>query len=628
VKRLFGAFIVLFLALSFSRLHGFSISAWDPYLAGDQEADLLGDARSIRSDDWVALVPALVAQSTGQNALQPRSDKLGYEAVNAMAMTPLPALSWQLAFRPYHWGYLFGSEIGIAWHWWFRIFLLLGSGFFLLSRWLPGQKSLGVLGALWIAYSPFFPFWGYCMEPVFGWALLAIGLTEAFFSETQPGRRRLWGLGLFYSFAALAFGGFYPAFQVPAIHLVLALMLGIYINRLRAASPPPSTTHRTLGALVAIGMLSVVPFALHLWFQRDTLKLVAETAYPGQRLSLGGQFSFETLWSNNFTLFSREIDWSHFGNICEAAGFLILLPATLILIFRRKLYRDARIAALLALLAFYHLRNFLGFPALLNVASGLSFVPENRTVALYGLGDVLLTLLSLALVWRQEISSDRRTWLVWVGAFAFWGALGALLLKGAPEFFNAKRVVTCTLGLGTITALLWTQRVRAFLIIVALLTVVKGIGFNPLVYRGLDKIRAAPLSQAVLTTPGCALWASFGNLVQPNYLRLLGIRNAGGAHFYPQFSFWTHFDPAGNSRSVYNRYAYTVFESASVDAAPSLTNPQPDIAVLRTHPDRPEWLSTGVDCLLMPKGDTQSGFKHWQTTWSDDSWAILKKIDR
>lgn len=622
-KNLVSLVIATFVLLVGLRLHGFSISMWDHYLDGDQHADVLGTAQGIRSDDWIALIPALVSQTTRADRLKKSSNLLGPETVNTIATTPLPALTWQLAFRPHHWGYLIGPEIGLSWHWWFRVFLVFSSASFLAMQFGAPKQIALLLGGI-LGMAPFLWFWSFASEPVVGWMLASLSAAVVCFRAR--GCPTGWYVFLFYALCCFAFGGFYPPFQIPAALILMAASLGLFLE---------SRSIEKLGLFIVSGISAVCVFGINLWQNRDDIMILANTDYPGARVALGGQGSWTEVLASTFTQFSSKIDWTPLGNICEASGFVVFFPVTVgLLLLNRALLRRPLILCLSVLMVLFYVRNLVGAPVWLNNILGLSLVPEKRLAPLAGLLDNLLFVITIgsAVAVRSTLTSKYNVFAIATAGVSVIYAIALVASYGeATEFYKANRWLPSLLLLSFFAGLIFRHRYRLALSLMLVVMTVKGLSFNPLARGGIEKIRRSPLSQSLLSQSSCSQWAAFDTIVHANLFRMLGLRAANGTHFQPHLSFWKHFDPSGIHKFTYNRYAHVVMEVNQDIKEPSIMiNPSPDVVILRTHPDRAEWDHTDVDCLLIMRDkfgpEKLKEFTKWETIGDVGNWRMLRRI--
>src|SRR6185436_16940921 len=150
----------LFLLLCLLRLHGFSLPAWHHIIdRTPQDEILLGTARGVRSDDWATMLPLAFAQDAQQPRFPKKSALVGYGGVDTLIGHPVPVRSWVMLFRPQVWGYFAGRDLGMAWHWWFRILALFYASFLVFQLVTEGRTSIALGLALALVFAPFFQFW-------------------------------------------------------------------------------------------------------------------------------------------------------------------------------------------------------------------------------------------------------------------------------------------------------------------------------------------------------------------------------------------------------------------------------------------------------------------------------------
>ena len=140
-RRLVLVLVGVFVVCLGLRLHGFSLPEWHEQLDGSPTHEvLLGQPRIIRMDDWAAALCTILAQREARPAFPIFNKNIGLGANMVVNPIKTPVLHYVTLFRPHLWGYFFGRDLGLAWHWWalllglfysyFLCFLLVSGGRF------------------------------------------------------------------------------------------------------------------------------------------------------------------------------------------------------------------------------------------------------------------------------------------------------------------------------------------------------------------------------------------------------------------------------------------------------------------------------------------------------------------
>ena len=595
---------VLQLLLSLSGLNGYSMAMWHAWLDGDSARPaevLIGRARSIRSDDAIAAIPYAVSQVVSRPAFPVHSRLTGYGETDMRAVAATLIADPISLFRPSFWGYLFGADFGIAWSWWFLVLGLFTSFFWLTFELTCGKAVVSLLSATAVLYAPFFQFWS-LNNAAMGTYFAVAAAAAIRLIRTREARPR-WGWAALLAWSLAAFGlAIYPPFQVPFLYLWIVLVLGVAFSEPCADRPLGRVARDVLPPLMLAGTLAILLVGGCLYPAREAFALLTGTVYPGQRVSVGGGGGWVRLFSNNFLpmLFNR--DWPPaYGNICEAAAFVLVFPVVVSAILWRSV-RERRLPDALTLAVLVGL--FLGvvwwmwgIPLTLARLTGWSMVPTTRAPHWFGLLSIILLALRAA---QKEEAPDRLMGRVlsvlWI-LFSIW------LCIGGPDEPPVSRSLALKGSVAAVAiGLLAIRRPRLSLGLLAFTHLVLTIGFNPVAFSSMAYLRGHPVSRAVLEVSreqgAMARWISYSDIVAGNLFRMLGVPSASGVNFYPQFALWKVLDPGGRSRDAYNRYAHIDFEADPRPGTLSIASPFPDVVTIGIHPDHPRLRELGINGLV------------------------------
>ncbi|HEX8077397.1 MAG TPA: hypothetical protein VF511_06245, partial [Chthoniobacterales bacterium] len=218
---------LLFIASVALQLHGSSIAIWNDVLndSATPSGVLFSTPKTVRTDEWLAWTPALLAQARHNPPFPVENANIG--AGKAPLLINLPARHYSMFFRPQLYGFfIFGLETAYSFYWNVKIFGLLLSFFFLLRLLAPGHFWLSLFGAAWVFFSAYTQWWFSCPpmlpEMLSSWAL-AIFCAIQLFKQQSPLMRILLCALLVISIVNFTLC-FYPPFQIPLVYVGLALL--------------------------------------------------------------------------------------------------------------------------------------------------------------------------------------------------------------------------------------------------------------------------------------------------------------------------------------------------------------------------------------------------------------------
>lgn len=596
----------LFLVLCCLHLHGFSLPLWHLILdQTPQQEVLLGHAQGVRSDDWATMLPLAFAQDAQSPRFPERSALVGYGGADTLIGHPVPVRSWLMLFRPQVWGYFVGRDFGMSWHWWFRILGLFYASFLFFQLLTEGRTWIALALSVALVFAPFFQFWCFSVEPLLAMALLSFRSVVAI--ARAPGTRTilLWSLLLAWTSGCFALSVIYPPFQVSLAWFLVFLGTGWLAAeraRLRARGRLGARTAAVLSALGVAGTCALAFFVQN----RETIRILNATVYPGQRLSSGGDLPVLHMLNSFFTPFLGESWWGVFNNISDSGSFLFFFPLSALLIgwdWMRTGNRPHPV--ILALAAFWVLAcayALVGVPEPIARITLGGRVPGFRMLPAMGVADLSI----LALFLAASSARSRTRWVelacagAWVAALAAVGVAIAARVPGA----GAKGPIVIALLLLAVAVPI-ALRLRVAVAALAALSVASTISFNPLVRGGSEYLTANPLSQRILELDraggGKTRWAVFGHVLLPDLFRAIGVRAINGLHYYPQQELWSRLGVLGlgaGYENVYNRYAHVTFELTDPGHGAGINLASTDWVVVKIHPDHAAFARLDLDYVL------------------------------
>ncbi len=630
-------FLIILLALSLSRLHGFSMSMWHTHIDGSPHSEvLLGSARGIRSDDFVAVLPQVLSQTAHSPPFPVYNQLIGDGHCNMLINYAMPVLHWSTVFKPQVWGYFMGGDFGLAWNWW----LLAGGvwiGLFLLIRRIAQGHAGIAAGAATVAlYSPFFQYWSLNCAPSALFASLSIVAADQVFRE-QSGVKRI-GFGLLLTWALTAF--LFTFSFLPYLVSLLYVMFAIFVG-LRTASALPGR-YALLAFVLALLCTGLLMYAF-IMENAETIQIAIQSSYPGKRFSAGGEASLHEIFRGWFLTWNHPPRWHAYGNICGAAAFCLFFPLSITLLASHWFYNKVRPnflqITLIACMVWLLLWSVVGLPAPIARLTGLHRIPARRMMLAIGLCDLFLLCSTLRVHVSQPVSALFRNRILWGGlaCFALLLALEGYYLKGQMPTYSLPKL-TIAGSFSLILGALLMFRPKSFLIVFSVASIAATIWFNPLTQGGMDFIRNNPVSHAIRTAHQTAIdqgesptWVAYGferyDIYLPNLFRMLGIRSVDGVHPYPQPALFKSIDPDAHYEEQWNRYAHVRFQLPDNPDEFGIDLLQHDLIRVRLHPQDGRSRSLGITHVVV-RGDATAfrKLRNLEELWSSANTTILRII--
>ena len=579
--------IVVLLLLTALSINGSSTGIYYSLTHGTEESALIyGHPRPIRSDEWLGTSPLTELQY-----------KTGFPQFNRaisggtdVAITPdLPAKNWVTFFRPQNCSFfILPFENAFAFRWWFGLALLTISAYFFILR-LLHSKKLGILFSIAFALSPFLLWWyqSDLFIPMAYSFLMMIIAIRIIGQERIPWLKSARTSNILY-ILALAYLGvslvlfLYAPFIISVFLVAVAFALGYLLNeRLTKKSITTRQSLQRLGLMLA-PLLVIAPIILLFASEhKDMIHAIANSAYPGHRITESGQLPFSRLYRffDGFLMpLLQHPPTGHFyTNQSEAADFILLLPFLLVPGIALQVYdywKNKRLDwtfLLIQLLAILFVLRITvpvgnGFYRLLL----LDRVPNNRLMAGVGLAGFLQLIYFVKHL--QQVKIPKRILLTAATAYSL--LIFAWLLVFSKFFFyqylafKHNRLVVGSL------ALLFTAIIFAFLIrkrlwgAVLLLVFTVGSSFYILpLQRGQPFLDSSRIIKEIQKDSGPNdTWAVVDNFTFTTLPMAAGRPELNGPQLYAHLDLWGQLDKNGRFKSIYNREAHALFISDNAES--------------------------------------------------------------
>lgn len=560
----------LFVFLVWNKYNFSSIGQFDLYVQQGEGSEyiepVVGKSRAIRSDEWMLSVPRFLSAEY--------SDYGKYnELVRAEKTTNLSASglyrSYSSLAQPADWGfYLFGSEYGLAFRWCFKMvfgFLFSYELCLILSR---RKKLLSLLGASLIWFSSCNMWWS-----TMNWILAgeaALVFIYYFLEEANRRKRIFYGIGMAVFAACFTVVDLYPAWQVPAGHLYLLILIWIIAEHWKGIRQY-NWKDWILALVCIVFMVSIM--AVYLINDAEYLIDIMNTLYPGKRVSYGGM-SIQQLLGYIPALFMPVIEYA---NPSEAGRFLSFFPIPYLmagLLFIRSRKKDLLTGLLLGGTTLLSVYCMVELPAGIAKILLLTYSTPDRTAIVLGFAQILLLVAALS---RYE-EKDRISLPAAMGVAAVTAGITLWYTSSNyPGYVGLPYLLVTAAVLFGAFALMISRTKELFRGLamggISTIVIVTGLMVNPLMC-GTDAITSKPAAQAVTEIAekeSTGKWIALDNIAAGNFLIACGAPTINSVNYIPNMAMWEKLDPSGDQEKIYNRYAHIIISLTEKETQMELT---------------------------------------------------------
>lgn len=549
---------IVLVATVLLRINLSSISMWSSYVnEPDSKNIILGVARGIRSDEWLTQSCLMLGETKGEDAYQMYNKNIAQGNLN-MLMITTPVKDIVSIGKPLTWGFfLLGTEFGYSFYWMLKIVLLVLVSIEFSMKITKKDNLLTLTGGLLLALAPAIMWWlssaiadGY----IFGMATIV--LFSYYMNNLEWNLKRKIGLavGLLISITSFAFV-LYPAFQVPFAFFMLVVMLNDFIPNVKKLTK----NDIIIMAITILGIAGIVArYVLVCW---DDIVTMMSTVYPGNRISIGGDFSidrFISYFANIFFPYSKSV-----SNPCEQSsyiypfmGLIILLIYNLKDIKEKKKSQDVKlIISLTVLYIIFLLWEFVGFGELFAKLTLMSMVPSPRLHVVVGMIGMILTIAIIKQTNSKKIFTKAQSIIISLVVVV----ISYVLIKNSSyaQYFKFVKIEIWSIVIFAITYFMITGNKRAWCYSMCIIAIIAGATINPICI-GLSPIKNTQISkeiQEIKASDEDALWVGNSNITG-QYLVANGVNTLNGVNTYPNFKWLNIVDPDGEYNEIYNRFAH------------------------------------------------------------------------
>ncbi|MFT8872951.1 MAG: hypothetical protein ABF868_11815 [Sporolactobacillus sp.] len=560
IKYRYVIALILFIILVACKVNGSSISMYGNQLitGSDQPGTLLGNPRPIRSDEWSVQTPYYIAQANSPTPYSLKNNNISLSGQNMIVSYGAPVWDVSTLAKPLNWGFLLlGPAYGLAWYWTMKVLLLLLLSFELCLIVTKRHVGISVLGALWIALSPAIQWW--FMQHVGDITFYFEAVVVSFYYFFRH-FKNLWyklAYALLFSLSSVGFVlTVYPAIQVPFLYLGLllcGLILSDQINKIHFKL--------TDYVIIVSSFILIAGLLLHVYLiSRDAFTAILNTAYPGHRVSDGGEGQWFNMYQFLTNPFLPYKDISGTNN-CEISTFYQFFPAAfaaIVLLFKKKWtnFKYGIVLLIFSLISLLYL-NF-KIPVFIAKLTLLSFVTYRVQLA-FAFAALLLSVWLLAELSRGDhVKQTHALLLSIIIAASYIIAVHFPPLSGYVRF-RYYFILICLFAL--LNFLLLTGKKRLFSLLMLTVILFSGATVNP-VNIGTGNMFSNSLTSAVKKIKKqdpAARWIALGNSDMGSYLAAIGLKDLDGTNYYPDRKKWKLLDPSNRYVNIYNRYAHVNF---------------------------------------------------------------------
>lgn len=576
--------VILLLLVAFN-INGSSVHCWSQYFSTEHSGILLGTERAIRSDEWVVNTPMALSQAA--SGFHYFSPVIGAGA-DAFIVYGQPVKDIAIIFRPFQWGYLFlGADRGLSFFWNARLICLLLISFEIGMLILNRKRSLSLLFALMIGFSPFVQWWfainGLVEMLVSGFS--AVLLINMYLNSTSYINRALYAVAIAWMGCIFVLT-FYPAWMVPIAYILLALLIWVLVQN--------KSVYRICGRDILVLLEIVVLMAIGLGYvflkSKDTIHAVLNSVYPGKRVGsppLPWMYLF--LYPNG--IFSSLKSDYGFSNVCELANVICFFPLGIVLfatnsIKRRKM--DLLSLLLLGISVLMGIFCFVGMSEGVMTLTLFRFSTAGRTLPVFTFVQLMLLFRELAIA-RQENAIGMNytvpTSMV-ITTMIIYGAHCMLDTYYTVEMMLIIGILTFSVSMISFGIGKYPELKNTLAICVAFVTLIGGILVNP-VQAGTAELsdnEITKMVQPIVKQEPDGVWIVESSYPIINAIIPIGARTINCTNVYPNLERWYLLDKDKTHEDIYNRYAHIIIH-ISPEATHFDDSQTPDVFNLSLNPN-------------------------------------------
>lgn len=573
-KSLFFPILLLIPLIIFCGLglNGSSIGTYNEAIDGNAGTHrIFGENKWIRSDEYLAITPTVLSQ------VRNNFPEINYDigtGINLGIQSNMPIGNIFSLFRPTTWLFFLTNnlEVGFAFFWWFKMYLMIVGVYFLLLELTDGNKLIAILGAITFYFTPFVQWWS-------NYELIGYGsiIVFAFLRLIKtPKKIEMFFMGfLFYLFSVSFALVLYPPFQIIVAWSCVFIAMGYLLNNIKLIRKDKNLIYKILFTILLVILILFTVFLFYKHY-KSPIDTITNTDYPGTRSYYGGGLSFEQVFNGFYNiLLQSDYNGVPLGqrNQSESSNFMLFFPPIIIFSFWNffsKIKRKQKID-------FFMLFNILWtvlltmwtlfpFPKWFSKFSLLSMVPPFRTVIGIGFSSYILTFYYLSKKLSEKSNMLLATFISILIFFLLY-ILGLKFYIGNQDYFAKPVLLSVEMKILLVsifgflsTYLLLRKHKILFMCAILIFSFLSTFTIHPL-YKGTDSIDNTNFSKTVnkYESNRNNKWIVYGDHRFAQYLIANGHSVLNGIHYYPLFEMWKIIDPSTDYYHIYNRYAHVQF---------------------------------------------------------------------
>lgn len=568
-KRWLVAGLIL-LYMVCNRFHGDSIGMYDYYIQPNKGSvyvdPIFGQARAIRSDEWMVDTPSYLSTIYLDNPYGHYNNILrGTDTINNNEMG-FYSLAAPVGLVRVLITKLFGIEYAFSFNncvTFLLAFLFQLELFLIIS---DGKRLLSACGASMVTLSSWF-MW---LSMPFIITASSAALVCAYYYVNK----KEWKYKIPFAIGTAIFTAsfvmiLYPAWQVPMGYIALAILVWMIHESW--------DTIKKMGKMEWIGIILSFVFCVslvvsYLLGRREYMEAITSTEYPGGRVEYGG-FAVYKLFNYIPGLLFAYIPYANPSEAGSVIGFFPVPMLMALYLWLRSKKKDWLVAGLLSISAFLLVYTTIGFPPILAQCTLMTYTTASRAVDLLGYIQVVLFVLIFSKYTPEEHLSKKTGIIIAV----ITGVLSVVIANHyVPDYMGRifmlfSIVIVAFVAYVCVSHTTKSMQAKAFVTVI-LFSLLTGFIVRPLA-KGLDAIYSKPAAVAItdiVEKNKDAKWIAYGDYPVPAFSIACGAPTINSVNTYPNMELWRSLDEAGTYNEVYNRYAHVIVGFTEEDTSMEL----------------------------------------------------------
>ncbi|MDX2188976.1 MAG: hypothetical protein SFY32_03860 [Bacteroidota bacterium] len=558
-------FIAFFICVLF-KLHGSSIGIWDSITGNTSlknKSVILGTPKSIRSDEWLVQTPFLISQFNRKFSNENES----WGAYNSPVAMGGPANDLTSHIKLNYLGfYLFNIEYGYSFYWNFKIYFLLISSFLLFMLLTKNNFWLSIFGSFWLYLSSGVQWWFSTSLPEMLISLCIITTSLLYLSYAKNLFHIIISSVSILLFSWVLVFHIYPPFQLLTFYTIVVLFLVLllmYWDKILFRK------NIYLKICICLVILSIDILLIYFFYidTKQTIEIVQQTIYPGQRLVDHANFTWSRFFVNFFDVFLNETKFPNLNvwyNICESSGFLMLFPFIIpAIVFQqiRKKAIDYTYTIILSLIFLLTFSCFVELPDFLYKITLLSMISSVRCHLFVGFLSLVLTIYFLNDISKNsKFTNLERVITISIAALIYL-SIYLNIKEILDQYITGNQFIIALILILILTSLtLFNFKFRELVFVgIIILFLSSNLLVNPIT-KGLGPILNNPLYKQVKNLNNQnSKWVVFGQMTFSNFIKTTGAKVISGVNYTPEKEKLDILDSKNQFQHIHNRYAHISF---------------------------------------------------------------------